>query len=92
MPKYFQNLFCLHLASSCRRQSNTPVSSETSTISDNTSDDGNTNRRNRTIFSKKQAEYLESVFQTTHYPDLKCRNEISKKTKLTEIRIQVYLM
>ncbi|XP_066931136.1 retinal homeobox protein Rx-B-like [Clytia hemisphaerica] len=47
-------------------------------------------RRNRTIFTKKQASELERVFQTTHYPDLKCRHEISKVTKLSENRIQVW--
>ena len=46
-------------------------------------------RRNRTIFTKKQASELERVFQMTHYPDLKCRHEISKVTKLSENRIQV---
>ena len=46
-------------------------------------------RRNRTIFTKKQASELEKVFQRTHYPDLKCRHEISKMTKLSENRIQV---
>ncbi|XP_065662488.1 homeobox protein ceh-10 [Hydra vulgaris] len=48
------------------------------------------NKRNRTIFSKKQSCVLEDVFKKTHYPDLKCRYEISQQTKLAENRIQVW--
>ena len=67
------------------------LSSTASTRSDEDSSAENygQGRRNRTIFTKKQAAELERVFQTTHYPDLKCRHEISKVTKLSENRIQV---
>jgi len=71
-----------------RHNSSTSVGSESSSISDG--DDSSNSRRNRTIFTKKQADQLENIFRTTHYPDLKARHEISKKTKLTENRIQVW--
>jgi len=47
-------------------------------------------RRNRTIFSKIQCNELERHFQTCHYPDLKRRHELSKLTKISENRIQVW--
>lgn len=78
---------CTFFLGPLRHNSSTSVGSESSSISDG--DDWSNSRRNRTIFTKKQADQLENIFRTTHYPDLKARHEISKKTKLTENRIQV---
>ncbi len=48
-------------------------------------------RRLRTSFSVSQIDFLESVFAKTHYPDVSLREEISKKTRLNEDKIQVRL-
>lgn len=46
-------------------------------------------RRSRTSFSPDQLEELEKEFEKSHYPDLKTREDLSDKTKLSEARIQV---
>lgn len=46
-------------------------------------------RRSRTSFSPDQLEHLEKEFERSHYPDLKTREELSERTKLSEARIQV---
>ena len=48
------------------------------------------NRRYRTNFSTEQIEVLEAVFQRTHYPDVQVREDIARRTGLTEVRIQVW--
>ena len=46
-------------------------------------------RRYRTSFSQDQIEQLENIFQRTHYPDVQAREELSRRTGLSEARIQV---
>ncbi|CAH8512222.1 unnamed protein product [Schistosoma intercalatum] len=47
-------------------------------------------RRNRTTFSEKQVEFLESAFKHTHYPDLQLRETLAHQTNLPECKIQVW--
>ncbi|CAI5449824.1 unnamed protein product [Caenorhabditis angaria] len=53
-------------------------------------DDDSRIRRNRTAFSDKQLERLESTFQKCQYPDMIQREKLSKIIDLPEARIQVW--
>ena len=48
------------------------------------------NKRIRNMFSPKQIELLEKVFEQTHYPDSTIRESLSARLNLSSIRIQTW--
>lgn len=73
--------------------SSTTVTS-TTTTTNNTNNSHNSNnlnnkKRSRTSFNAEQVTFLETVFNQTHYPDATMREEICKRTRLNEAKIQV---
>ena len=47
------------------------------------------NPRFRTSFELPQLDYLEKLFEKTHYPDAYVREEIAEKISLSEKKVQV---
>ncbi|XP_067654785.1 paired mesoderm homeobox protein 2-like [Haliotis asinina] len=68
------------------------VNRETKRSPDNVATEGpvSKKRRFRTTFTSEQLKALEQVFQVTHYPDINTRDDLSRKTGLSEERVQIW--
>ena len=51
---------------------------------------GNNRKRSRTSFNSNQITLLETIFNQTHYPDQPMREELCKRTRLNEVKIQIW--
>lgn len=49
-------------------------------------------RRSRTSFNVEQIEILEEAFRRASYPDVETREELARRTKLSENRVQVSIL
>ncbi|CAF98858.1 unnamed protein product, partial [Tetraodon nigroviridis] len=47
-------------------------------------------RQTRITFTPFQVQELEKVFQQTHYPDIKSRDQLAARLHLTEGRVQIW--
>ncbi len=86
---------CLIRSSRKLKRSSASLSSLSSGNEDcieiNTSTRRSNKKRCRTSFNTEQIALLEKIFNQTHYPDVNLRDDICRKTSLTETKIQVSL-
>nr|AAQ17211.1 paired and homeobox transcription factor [Tripedalia cystophora] len=71
------------------QNSDSPMMEENNNIP-NRGSVGRGNRKNRYNFTPEQTDLLEQLFEKTPYPDATTREEIAKKTNLSEARVQVW--
>ena len=74
-----------HVPVEKQKQQNTCINEEPPSILDL-----NLQKRHRTKFTQEQLELLEYEFDRNYYPDVFCREDIARKTGLSQSRIQVW--